>query len=555
MKTTVSPVYTQAVDAIRSMVDTMDMKRGGLVAADVYPFEDEMNGLSGAILNLEPSLQLVIQQGNSEVVARGKSAGVSVHLHSSVLPTNNVSHGTSVTNVIGKKLFPLTTSATLIANTSATITGATGSGNVSTSTVVYDANVIASLTSDEEEVDAIFEENEANDVVTVEPLSTIQNETAPYLSNALIALAETAAANANGLQDGLATFSHNPLADLISTTKDLFLYYTEGNYANLNVALSSGGSGVADDPALAAEYKALRESIGGPDGLAGCVAQMDFFREHTDRLSGLILDVDSPNDVTDNDSTDEYLNVNDVSAGVATLIFSFDARYFRSAKYMVQATAGSLDRGHQTTELVVLHDNHHAYTREIVSVYSQDPFITFTTRLLNNRVEVLANTSASNTDFVIHGIRLRIARAAAAYGEMSQKKIIEQHELLQAYLDDGVDYVTQQSGSLLRGNLVGELGREFSDMLVNFQNGGFISQGTAAKQAQILAMAETIKASRAAIQTSMDADWTSFDSCRRLAESLDIAYNLSVAYTDSTGNTIPSATLNSVTINAINEVE
>lgn len=354
------------------------------------------------------------------------------------------------------------------------------------------------------------------------------------------------------MQDGLATFSYNPLASLITTTKDLFLYYTAGNYANLNVALSV----VYADANLTSQYKALREAIGGPDGLAGCLAQMDFFKEHTDRLSGLILDVDSPFDVTDNDSRDEYLNVNDVAAGVATVIFSFDSRYFRSAKYMVQATAGSLDRGHQTTELVILHDNHHAYTREIVSVYSQDPFIAFSTRLLNNRVEVLANTSASNTDFVIHGIRLRIARAAAAYGEMSQKRIIEQHELLQAYLDDGVDYVASQSASLLiGGGLVGELGREFNDMLITFSNGGFISQSVPTKQAQILAMAETLKTRRAAIQTQMDADYAEFIRVRKLTEALDIAYNLAASYTDSTGNAIPSSTLNSSTIAAINEQE
>jgi hypothetical protein len=364
----------------------------------------------------------------------------------------------------------------------------------------------------------------------------------------LIELAETAAANANGLQDGLTTFSHNPLEDLIGTTKDLFLYYTQGNYANLNVALS----GIYSDVALAAEYKELREAIGGPDGLAGCVSQMDFLLEHTTRLSGLILDTDSPNDVTDNDSTDEFIYTNDFSGGPA-VIFSFDSRYFRSATYTVQATAAALDRGHQVTTLIILHDNYHCYTRETATVYSQDPFVTFTSRLLNNRVEVLANTSAANTDFVIHGVRLRIARASKTYGEMSQKKIIEQHELLQAYLEDGEDYVAAQSGSLLRGDLTASLAQLFSDMLITFTNGGFLSQPTGTKQTEILAMAERIKTARAAIQDRIDADYEEFVRVRKLTESLDIAYNLSVAYTDSTGNTIPEVTLNSATKTAILE--
>lgn len=518
---------------------------------DIEAFEDAMNALSGALLGEEVSVQLEIQMACASTIAAAQQKGyTTITLYKSLLPPD-VSRGTSSppSYVQGKKLYPLTTSVVVVDSAS---NDSLVAGNTATTVANTATSVAESTTEEVDEIDTIFEENEA-DVVVDEPLSTIQNETAPYLSNSLIALAETAAANANGLQDGLATFSQNPLASLITTTKDLFLYYTAGNYANLNVALS----GIYSDANLVANsYKSLRESIGGPDGLAGCLAQMDFFREHTDRLSGLILDVDSPFDVTDNDSTDEYINVNDVAAGVATKIFSFDSRYFRSAKYMVQATAGSLDRGHQTTELVILHDNYHAYTREIVSVYSQDPFINFSTRLLNNRVEVLANTSEQNTDFVIYGIRLRIARAAAAYGEMSQKRIIEQHELLQAYLDDGVDYVASQSASLLvGGGLVGELGREFNDMLITFSNGGFISQSTATKQAQILAMAETLKTRRAAIQTQMDADYAEFIRVRKLTEALDIAYNLAASYTDSTGNAIPAMSLNSSTIAAIEEQE
>ena len=558
--TTVTREYLLARAAQSSMIILMDGKRGGLVAADCYPFEDEMNGLSGAILGLEKDLQTVIQAINAEILARGRNAGVTIKLHSSVLPPENVSHGTVGTTVLGKKLYPLTTSGvvtsgSITSNGSVTTTGNnTGSsGNVtSSSTVTVDANVASTLTDDQPEViDPLFDELDA-EVVTDEPLSTIQNETAPYLSNSLIALAETAAANANGLQDGLTTFSHNPLEDLIGTTKDLFLYYTEGNYANLNVALSAANTGVADDPALAAEYKELRESIGGADGLAGCVSQMDFLLEHTNRLSGLILDTDSPNDVTDNDSTDEFIYTNDFSGGPA-VIFSFDARYFRSATYTVQATAAALDRGHQVTSLIILSDNHHCYTRETATVYSQDPFVTFTSRLLNNRVEVLATTTAANTDFVIHGVRLRIARASKTYGDMSQKKIIEQHELLQAYLDDGVDYVAAQSGSLLRGDLTASLAQLFSDMLITFTNGGFLGQSTAQKQQDILAMASRIKAARAAIQDRIDADYAEFVRVRKLAEALDIAYNLSVAYTDSTGNTIPEITLNSATKTAITE--
>jgi hypothetical protein len=541
--TTVNPAYVAAQSAIKHMSAHLLSSVVGDLTAPIIAFEDAMNGLSGALLGLEPSLLTQIRIQCSAIDSALSDLGYDLKLWSGLLVPSqqNVSHGTSVTQQ-AKKLYPLTTTVTTLipASTSA-------SGNV-VAPVVVDANTVATLADDlPEEIDEIFAENE-QDVVADEPLATLQNETTPYLSNSMLAIAQ-AAAEYPELQDGLVEFSSNPLAGLIGDTKDLFLYYAQGNYANLNTALSV----IYADSNLTAQYKTLRESIGGPDGLAGCVSQMDFLLEHTNRLSGLVLDVNSPNDVTDNDSTDEYLNVNDVAAGVATVIFSFDSRYFRSAKYMVQATAASLDRGHQTTELVILHDNHHAYTREIVSVYSQDPFINFSTRLLNNRVEVLANTSASNTDFVIHGVRLRIARASKTYGEMSQTRIIEGHELLQTYLDDGVDYVASQSQSLLRSDLVASLAQLFRDMLVTFSNAGFLTQGTLAKQTEMVAMAGRISAARQAIQDRIDADYDEFVRVRKLAEALDIAYNLTASYTDDTGNAIPELTLNSATKTAILE--
>jgi hypothetical protein len=53
----------------------------------------------------------------------------------------------------------------------------------------------------------------------------------------------------------------------------------------------------------------------------------------------------------------------------------------------------------------------------------------------------------------------------------------------------------------------------------------------------------------------MDSDYQNFQTCEKLVESLNIAYNLSAAYTDSTGNSIPAITLNNETIQAIEESE
>jgi hypothetical protein len=539
--TSVSPSYVAAQSAIRDMSAAL-LSISQNLTPDIIAFEDAMNGLSGALLGLEPTLLTQIRIQCSAIERMLSAKGYELRLWSGLLvpSSQNVSHGTSVTQQ-AKKLYPLTTTVTTLipASTSA-------SGNV-VAPVVVDANVASTLVDDlPEEIDEIFAENELDEVVD-EPLATIQNETTPYLSNSMLAIAQ-AAASYPELQDGLVEFSSNPLAGLIGDTKDLFLYYTEGNYANLNTALSV----IYADSNLTTQYKVLRESIGGADGLAACVSQMDFLLEHTNRLSGLVLDVNSPNDVTDNDSTDEYIYKNGISGG-PTVLFSFDSRYFRSATYTVQATAADGDRAHQVTSLIVLHDNYHTYTRETATVYSQDPFITFTSRLLNKQVEVLANTALPNTDFVIHGVRLRIARASKTYGEMSQTRIIEGHELLQTYLDDGVDYVAAQSQSLLRSDLVASLAQLFRDMLVTFSNAGFLTQGTAEKQTEILAMSSRISAARQAIQDRIDADYDEFVRVRKLAEALDIAYNLTAAYTDDTGNAIPELTLNSATKTAILE--
>jgi hypothetical protein len=544
MHETVDPVFMLAQFAIVIMQTHLETETDQTHLQEAaVEFEDAMNKLSGDILNLVPALQLTIQTANQGIINDAANANVTVTLYESLIPKASRTEEVIVYQT-GKKLYPLTTSVPV---------GVSGNGAQSSLSDIQISSVSGQSTpslliSEEEDViDEIFDEldDEAVDEV---PLAAEQNETVEMLSNGMIELSKIVAANANGLQAGLTTFSYNPLGSLIDNTRALLLYYTYGNYANLNVALS----GIYSDNALATQYKTLREAIGGPDGLSGAVTQLDIFKDHTDRLSGLVLDSDSPNSEETGDSTDEFLNLNDFSGG-PTVIFDFDARKFRSAKYMIQATAAEADRGHQITEIYILHDNYHAYTREVASVYSQDPFVSYTTQFLNSRVRVLANTAASNTDFVIHGTRLRIARVAESYDEMSQMKIIENHEILATYLDDGIDYVQLQSESLLHPETIANLGREFRDMLADLSTYEFSLLSTGAKQAVILGWADDIKARRVEIQTSIDTDYNNFLYVRKLAEALDIASLLTQAYTDENGNAIPKTTLNNATILAIEE--
>lgn len=542
-KITAPSVYVQAKNAQHAIRETLENSRTTReLKAPVEAFEDVMNGLSGEIQNLERDLRNQIKLENSSLIALGAEKGIAIHLHESVVSKSNTTTTViTTTTVLAKRLYPRTESVTI--QSANTITD--NAVPVTTDTVVlgYDESELESG----EVVDDIFDELDA-EIVVQEPLATEQNETLPYLPNGMIALAKTAAANANGLQAGLTTFSHNPLANIIEDTRELLIYYTAGNYANLNTELSS----ISTDPNLTSQYKILREAIGGADGLSGCVSQLDNFKDHTDRLSGLVLDESSPNAEPTDDSTTEDINLYDFSGG-PTVIFSFNAKKFRSAKYLVQATAIAADRGHQASDLYILHDNHHAFTREVAAIYTQDPFITYTTRLLDNRVEVLATSNIANVDFVIHGTRLRIARASESYAEMSQQKIIENHELMAVYLDDGVDYVQKQSESLLHAELVLNLARRIRDLPLIINDSGWQAQTTGDKQSALLSLASSVDVLRQAVQTAIDTDYRNFVEIRRLAEALDIAYNLTVAYTDENGNAIPKVTLNNATIAAIEE--
>lgn len=545
MKVILSQAYTQALAVLEAATTALANQAQSDYTNDVIAFEDGMNGLSGDILNLDPDLQAQIRNAVEVVAWTFEQAGYEVNIVKTLrLPAAIEDSSYTVTRQ-AKKLYPLTTTITTVHE----VKVEEKASEVSTETD-DDAETLATLEDDlPADFDPIFVEN-ALEEVTEESLASLQeNSFVPLISEGMVTLAQQAAANANGLQAGLTTFSQNPIAHLTASTKALLIYFTENNYANLNAALSI----VSSDSNLTSQYKALREAIGGPDGLSGCVSQIDFFEDHTDRLSGLVLDTDSPNDQQDNDSTDEYIYVYDFSATSNTVIFSFDSRYFRSAKYMIQATAGALDRGHQATELYILHDNFHAYTREIAAMYTQDPFVTYTTRLLNGLIEVLAATTAANTDFVIHGQKLRIARQAKSYGEMSQNKIIEQHQLLEDYLNDGIDYVAKISGSLRKGYLVANLDREFRDMLIYMSSPVFTGLSTGSKQSGLLSMANTLNQRADDLQEAIDTDYEEFVLARKNTEALDIASKLQNGYTDDSSKTILELTLNSATINAIEE--
>ncbi len=531
--------YTKAQDTYRNVLRTE--RNINVIRSATYTLEDTLNGLSGYYTGWVSSIQTDLQKTNYELYKLAQDKGITLKLYPPMLPNVQIVTETQTVLRTGKKLYPKTvTFSTSACSSSEVITYVPAAAPANVVIVPY-SQVI------EDEIDPEFDALDAEEV-TEAPMTynAVDAPFAPMMSNALIALALTAAANANGLQAGLTTFSHNPLASDIDSMRDLLIYYTEGNYANLNTALV----GISSNPSLNVEYKLLREAIGGPDGLSGCVAQLDAFLDHTNRLSGLTLDADSPNAEATADSTQEYLNLYGLSGG-PQIIFRFNARRFRSAKYLIQATAADADRGFQVNELYILHDGFHAYTREIAAMYSENPFVTFTTRLANGNIEVYATTTADNTDFVIHGTRLQVSRSAASYANISQSKIIENHQTLANFLNDGVDYIRYQSGSLYNAVVVRNIKREMTDLLVALSRYAFLQSSVANQSATINTWA-TLMATRAnLIQDSIETDYEAFVECGKKSEALTIAYGLAQGYEDANANTTLESTLNSTTKIAI----
>lgn len=336
------------------------------------------------------------------------------------------------------------------------------------------------------------------------------------LSKNLANLAVYIANNSSGLQAGLTEIAINPLSGVIANVRANIVYYSTSNFSNLDAALPV----IAADGALTVSYRSLKNSLGGGDGIGGAVAYLDRFQDHTDRLSGLILDNDSAFYTSNNDSTAEYLSYFGVPSGVNTAIISFSSKRYRSGKYLIQS---SCNAEHQLTEVYVTHDNTNVFSREVDLIMTQDPFINFTSQLVNNTVSILANTTLDNTDMVIQGTRLQISTHANSFTEISQKKILDHSAIMRAYFpDSNTDYVQIQSGSLFSGNVVAELSQIVSDMVPRLLHQNFTTLSSGDKSTYISNLANTINTKSQALQQAIDSDITQFTSISKQIEAIGI---------------------------------
>lgn len=328
-----------------------------------------------------------------------------------------------------------------------------------------------------------------------------------------------------GLQQGLSLASQNPLDPTIINTSAKLSSYTQGSYSGLDSSLPN----IVSNPSLADAYNSLKSSLGGSDGLTGAVSQLNAYKDHTDRLSGIKLSSES--DYYDSqESGSEYLYYYNLPVNTWKDVVSFSAKTFRSAKYFIQGTSNN---EHQSSEIFVIHDNIRVYTREVDQIYTTDPFITFTAQFTDNTVKILANTALPNTDLVIYGIKLEVATKAESVDTITQEKILESAKSMAGfYPDDKTDYIEKQSSSILNPAALVALEDVVSNLVSRMTHDSFETLSVAEKENYIRNYANTINRLTTSMQTSIDSDIAAYEETTKKVESASIVYGISSSYSD-----------------------
>ncbi len=367
----------------------------------------------------------------------------------------------------------------------------------------------------EDELDADFDTiddeaaAEAYNYEEKEPMVYLPEELLPIVSSSLLELINQASSNANGLQAGLTAMFTNPLAAVIEETKNYVLALNGENYAGLNAAtgLSSGTN-----------YAIFRDAMGGGDGFGGIYAQLEKFRDHTDRLSGLVVDENSENAEPGRDNTVENFEYFGLPLNTPTTVLSFDAKKFRSAKYYVQATAQT---EHQMSELFVLHDTKNAFFRQVDTNYTIDPFISFTSSFADNTVNVIATTTVANTDLVINSIKFQIVSKAESYEKISLQKMLQMHETLNAFYRDGTNYLGNMANSLTKLTDVVRLRQQIVTSVNRAKSGG-----------NLITQADALSTAANVLQSSIDSDYAYYRDYKKKHEAIELSYLMARNYND-----------------------
>jgi hypothetical protein len=122
------------------------------------------------------------------------------------------------------------------------------------------------------------------------PTTTVMGTTIVTQVGGKVLSSLTSAANEISSAVGtLSAITENPIGGLVDDIKGTIENYTKNNFQELDSVLNA----IATDPTLSTVYGELKKAMGGGDGIGGCFSELQKFKEHTDRISGVTVASDS----------------------------------------------------------------------------------------------------------------------------------------------------------------------------------------------------------------------------------------------------------------------
>ena len=96
-----------------------------------------------------------------------------------------------------------------------------------------------------------------------------------------------------GAVGNLATIAQNPVGALTGAVQSKLGDLCNDNFSGLDSTLSDLKTLADSNTQINAAYTNLKTALGGGDGTSGALSRVQKFKNHTDRLSGQVMSIDS----------------------------------------------------------------------------------------------------------------------------------------------------------------------------------------------------------------------------------------------------------------------
>jgi len=96
-----------------------------------------------------------------------------------------------------------------------------------------------------------------------------------------------------GAASALTSIAQNPVGALTDAVSSKLGDLCKEQFSGLDTTLSDIKTLADSNPQINAAYTNLKNAMGGGDGTSGALAKLQKFKNHTDRLSGQVMSIDS----------------------------------------------------------------------------------------------------------------------------------------------------------------------------------------------------------------------------------------------------------------------